>query len=640
RFATLVGFPPPGLLAPPLIDKKRLPTTRGEALEIAMNRHPALLAAKADLDATRAESKASAASLWPKISLDMALSDSANSGGTRSYSQDASAMLRFKYNLFRGGADTAKFKESTFKSARFRDKMEEVRLQIEEKVNRAWNALLGARARLQSLEKHLATTRAVNRDHQEQHRLGSETLLDLLNSEHELQAAGRLLIEEEFLFLMESFRLLGAMGLLKETLVPAESPLAPLPALSEAPSVKADASASASLSGSAVPVTPQTPAVLPSAPERKTGPGLPRKTTSQSRPTTTPDAPPTSAQNEAIDGLIDALFQSESETTRMTPAPTTPASPGTPIPATSLPAPPETAREARTALAATLQSPPKPSRSALTHAFDALAKTVRDSSEQNPAPPANPTEESDSARDTLDLQELERIPLQEFIHLMTDDETRPAASKPTPDLLQYTIQIGAFRDEASAIRLIGQLQDKGYDFYLQELRDASDRLWYQVSIGRLENERQARAVLKQFTEQEGRPAFITPVSRKGVSTVSDAAMPFNPPPASREPDNAPPTSRAEEGYAVQVAAFQNPTETEKKLIELSSRGYDLYLCETKDGNGRNWQLIWIGRYPTQEQARQAAEEYFKTVGEAAQVIEVRPTTPEDPQVITRIGSPA
>ncbi|MBF0614602.1 MAG: TolC family outer membrane protein [Magnetococcales bacterium] len=477
HFATLIGMAPTGTLTQPMVEKVHLPQSREEALEHAMRQHPGLLAAKADLEATQAESKATSATLWPRISLDMSVSESNNAGGTRSYSQDASAMLQLRYNLFRGGSDASKYKESTYKAARFQDKMQEIRLQIEEKLNRSWNALTASQARKQNLERHLETTRAVNRDHQEQHRLGSETLLDLLNSETELQAAKRLLVEEEYQHLMESFRLLAAMGKLKETLLPTTTPVAQ--------------------------------DVAQSQPEQN----------HPSKSIPAPNVTPLSiSPEEAMSDLVDTLFPTE--------------------PAT------------------------------------------------------------------------------------------PASAASAPQATQYTIQIAVFPEESTAIQLIGRLQNKGYDIYLQEVPGEGNKPWFRVSIGRLASEHEVQQLLKQFTDKEGTAGFIIPVGTPTHTPTTQSPLP----PAAQ--------SSTEDGYAVQVAAYQDPLDTDKKLVQLTAQGHDLYLCETRDANGRAWQMIWIGRFADIHQARSAADAYSRATGEPAHVIDLKPTAPGDSRVITRIGAPA
>ncbi|MBF0427786.1 MAG: TolC family outer membrane protein [Magnetococcales bacterium] len=221
RFTTLVGFPP-GTLSLPVIDQNRFPASKNDAIEISMQRNPTLLSAKADLDATRAEENANDSTFWPKISLEMTMSDNENVSSATGSSQEAMAMLRLKYNLYRGGTDLSKNKETEHKLSRFLEKLEETRRQVAEKTSQAWNALLTARSRIQSLEKHMTVTKAVNQDYHEQYRIGSKSLLDMLNSENELHTAKRMLIEEEIQIMMDSFRLLAAMGMLKDTLIQPE----------------------------------------------------------------------------------------------------------------------------------------------------------------------------------------------------------------------------------------------------------------------------------------------------------------------------------------------------------------------------------------------------------------------------------
>ncbi len=523
RFSTLVGFPP-GALAQATVPRHRLPTSRAEAMEVAMRLNPMLLSANADLDATRAEGKVNAASLWPKISLDMSVSESNNAGGTRSYTQDATAMVNLRYNFFRGGADLAKFQETSHKSLRFREKLEQARRTVEEKVNAAWNALLASRARMQSLERHVDTTHAVNRDHKEKFRLGLQTMLDLLNSENELQASKRLLVQEQFQFMTESYRLLAAMGQLNEVLTKPESPA---PAPQEEPPPVAEA--------------------RPPVPEAR-------------------DTQVSQVQEETMNLLAESLLN-------------------TPV---ARPQPPAAAAE------------------------------------QPPAPLPQPRPKPAQAEEVTDL---EQISLLDFVHLMSDDETTPEAKTPPADLRQFAILLGSFQEEAAALELISQLQDKDYDLTLQESQEGA-LTWHQVRIGRFDTEQAARAALREFTEREGRPGYIVPLTRQGYHSAASGQA------STTKAPRVPPA----EGYAVQVAAFLAPEATEKMLNDLAANNnYHLYVCEKKDAKGRTWQLVWIGRFENREEAQTLAQEYFLHHKQPAVVIEVPSATPNAPLRILSIG---
>ncbi|MBF0418321.1 MAG: SPOR domain-containing protein, partial [Magnetococcales bacterium] len=468
----------------------------------------------------------------------------------------------------------------------------------------------------------------------------------------------------------------------------------------------------------------KTPPVSPAAPKQPKKSITPAKpsakaaeqVTSADPPT---DAPLTRAQEQAMDQLVEALFLPESEQNASLPPDAAvslpPSSQVAPSPSSTeekLPA-----EEARAALLATFGQQAKPSPKAVNQALDALAQTMDHSSEANPPPPVNDPHLQMASKVQPPIAEGERVTPRELASIMSLEERSPTAKYPPVDLLQYTIQIGAFEDEVSAVKLIGQLQVKGYDLYLQEIQEGKEKIWYRVSIGRLENEEQARALLKRFTDAEGKPGFITPVARLGTSTVgqslpfADPPLPVRANPSSGKPQKAtekslshdtpasaephastpvakraephvaalppspaqpkthdaarpsspvqpetsaswlhaleipeanaasfqPPESTSLKGFAVQVAAFRNPMDTEKRLEQLAPQGFDLHLCETRDAKGYNWQMIWIGRYDTKQSAQEAAEGFFQKSGEAAQVVEIRPSTPEDPQLITRIG---
>ncbi len=64
------------------------------------------------------------------------------------------------------------------------------------------------------------------------------------------------------------------------------------------------------------------------------------------------------------------------------------------------------------------------------------------------------------------------------------------------DLL-YTLQVGAFRDKASAQRLHAQLQKSGHESYIVE-SELSDGLWYRVRMGTYANIEEAKAFAQQL----------------------------------------------------------------------------------------------------------------------------------------------
>ncbi|MBF0294683.1 MAG: TolC family outer membrane protein [Magnetococcales bacterium] len=521
RFSTLVGFPP-GALAQATVPKHRLPTSRAEAMEVAMRLNPMLLSANSDLDATRAEGKVNAASLWPKISLDMSVSESNNAGGTRSYTQDATAMVNLRYNFFRGGADLAKFQETSHKSLRFREKLEQARRTVEEKVNGAWNALLASRARMQSLERHVDTTHAVNRDHKEKFRLGLQTMLDLLNSENELQASKRLLVQEQFQFMTESYRLLAAMGQLTEVLTKPESP-APMPHEDLPPVAEAQ------------PPSPA-PESAPPAPEAR-------------------DAHISEVQEETMNLLAESLLNTP--VPRPQPAVAAPEPPPAALPA---PLPQPRSRPVRTEEVTDLEQislldfvhlmsddestpeakrPPADLRQFAIQIGSFQEETAAlelISQLQDKDYDLTLAESSEGALTwhqvrigRFDTESAARAALQAF----TEREGRPgyiiplarqgfhsAASGQTsvqkaprvPPAEGYAVQVAAFLAPEATEKMLAELAAKNnYHLYVCEKKDAKGRTWQLVWIGRFDNREEAQALAQDYFLHHKQPAVVIEV---------------------------------------------------------------------------------------------------------------------------------
>jgi cell division protein FtsN len=74
-----------------------------------------------------------------------------------------------------------------------------------------------------------------------------------------------------------------------------------------------------------------------------------------------------------------------------------------------------------------------------------------------------------------------------------------------------TVQVGVFRDEKDASRLLKQIESKGYAPSFFSGRDAEARQWYAVRIGVYSDREQATKAAANFMKQEGLKAVVRPV---------------------------------------------------------------------------------------------------------------------------------
>jgi adhesin transport system outer membrane protein len=222
NYQHVTGEVPPVELPQPQTEKQQvtavLPETLETALNVALESHPALKATQADLRVAQAEHRQTDAAFMPHFSLDLSASDNNNLDGIEGDNDDLSAMLRMRYNLYRGGADKARRQETAERISAAREMVRRTQRTVEKQVNLAWNSLLTVRSRLDHLEKHAQSMREVLQSYKEQHKLGQRSLLDVLDSENELFSARSSVVTGQYTRMLGEFRLLASMGLLLKTL--------------------------------------------------------------------------------------------------------------------------------------------------------------------------------------------------------------------------------------------------------------------------------------------------------------------------------------------------------------------------------------------------------------------------------------
>ncbi len=214
----MTGRNPPQLADPESFVGK-LPDTINDALARAFAAHPGVRAAEKDLLATSADRESARSRVVaPRLALEAATTSNHDLDGVRGMNSDTYAMLRLRYNLFRGGIDDSRVREA---EARYDEALANVgkaRNDVERDLRQAWDALREDRARLPQLGRYVAATNEVVVSYRAQFMIGQRTLLDVLNSENELYNAKSSLFTALNAVTAGEIKVLAAMGKLLDTL--------------------------------------------------------------------------------------------------------------------------------------------------------------------------------------------------------------------------------------------------------------------------------------------------------------------------------------------------------------------------------------------------------------------------------------
>jgi adhesin transport system outer membrane protein len=213
NFYRTIGLAPEGLAPLPQPDLRYVPKTQQEALDIAIKNNPVVRSANADVIAAIEQHQVAKATNFPHFDLQVGLSRDRNVGGVRGPSFDQYAVVHMTYDLYNGGADISKQRETAYQEQQATEiKLHAIR-QLIEAVKLTWDLFITARDQLPMLSMHVIASEKTVRAYAEQYQIGQRTLLDLLDSQNELFSAKRSYVNGRFDMYTSRYRLLRDTGI-------------------------------------------------------------------------------------------------------------------------------------------------------------------------------------------------------------------------------------------------------------------------------------------------------------------------------------------------------------------------------------------------------------------------------------------
>lgn len=223
NYLRVVNEMPAGLTRP-MAPTQAMPSSMSDAEAIAVANHPVLSIADADVEATVAQQKTAKSAYYPRFDMQWTLGLGKDLDGIEGDDDELSILVRARWNLYRGGRDQARLRETAFFVDQAKDVRDGARREVVESIRLSWVAHEAAMARLAPLKRRVVATVKTRDAYKKQFNIGQRALLDLLDTENEVTGAQREYWNADINGQIAQYRVLTGMGRLLDTLEIAQPP--------------------------------------------------------------------------------------------------------------------------------------------------------------------------------------------------------------------------------------------------------------------------------------------------------------------------------------------------------------------------------------------------------------------------------
>jgi adhesin transport system outer membrane protein len=219
RFQRVTGALPPEAMQPTPDISGKLPVKPADFNE-SLRRNPSFLSKQAGLQAAHAGDASSTGAFSPKFEFVAATGRDQNDPTPQNRDiQNSSVQVVMSYNLYRGGSDSARVRQTSAQSYAARDIRDYTCRNVQQDLAVAWNNVASLNQKLPFLRDHEVATTKVREAYRQQFQIGQRSLLDLLDTENELFESRRALTNALYDLQIAQYRWLA----LSHALLPALS---------------------------------------------------------------------------------------------------------------------------------------------------------------------------------------------------------------------------------------------------------------------------------------------------------------------------------------------------------------------------------------------------------------------------------
>lgn len=189
-----------------------LPATKDVAMVWSKDTNPSLKVQRANIKVTKSNYNIANKEFYPTIDLVARQDWNRNISGVEGQDDSASVMLRFRYNLYNGNADTSAKQKRVSEMHQEMQVYEDLVRRVDESIRLAWMAYKTLDKQMGYLENHKALSEKTLASYVEEFDLGRRTLLDILDTEEELYSANRELATAKYDSIFAQYRIVESIG--------------------------------------------------------------------------------------------------------------------------------------------------------------------------------------------------------------------------------------------------------------------------------------------------------------------------------------------------------------------------------------------------------------------------------------------
>lgn len=218
NFERVTGQQAPEVMIYPELLNVTIPSTLDEATQAALSNHPTLQVAEADALAAVAQYDAAKRNYYPRVDFEVDRTWNNNLDGVDGFNEDLTAMFRMRYNLYNGGADQARVRQTQHQIEEAKAIQNNSQRDVLQSIELSWNAHSILSRQLPHLEQHVASSQKTRNSYLKQFNIGQRSLLDLLDTENEVFSSKNDLTNALHDHLSAQYRVMNGMGVLLDTL--------------------------------------------------------------------------------------------------------------------------------------------------------------------------------------------------------------------------------------------------------------------------------------------------------------------------------------------------------------------------------------------------------------------------------------